>query len=246
MKNDRTDNRYDFGEDADVVPPADPAFDAWVANAAPGLNAPGSVPRREMWEAIQAARGTAGVIPRHRGPWRLMALMAAALLVGVAIDRMVLRKSDETTPVAVAPVAADSSEPSRLYRMAAAQTLTQAEALLTAYRASANRERDPGTAPPPQLGRWGRDILSSTRLLMDSPAGDDPQLRALLGDLELVLVQIIQISGAELGPSERALMDRARERALIDHAIEERDLLPRIRTVVPVGAIGAADAKSEE
>ena len=71
--------------------------------------------------------------------------------------------------------------------MAATQTLTQAEALLTAYRATTAQN----AAGTQQLGRWGRDILSSTRLLIDSPAGDDPQLRALLNDLELVLVQII-------------------------------------------------------
>jgi hypothetical protein len=108
--------------------------------------------------------------------------------------------------------------------MAAAQTLTQAEALLTAYRAGAERERDPIAAR--QLGSWGREVLGSTRLLIDSPAGDDPQLRALLNDLELVLVQIIQLSGAQLDAGDRELIDRA---------LQDRDLLPRIRTAVPAG-----------
>lgn len=237
MKNEMNDNRYDFGEDADVVPPADPAFDAWIAKVAPELNAPKRVPRREMWDAIQAARGGTGVIPLRRNPLRLLSLIAAALLLGVAIDRVVLRKTETVnTPVASVPATPpDSAEPSRLYRMAATQTLTQAEALLTAYRASEERERDPVATR--QLGRWGRDILSSTRLLLDSPAGDDPQLRALLNDLELVLVQIIQLSGEQLDPSERALINRA---------LEERDLIPRIRTAVPAGAIAAAGATSEE
>lgn len=80
------------------------------------------------------------------------------------------------------------------------------------------------------LGSWGRQVLGSTRLLIDSPAGDDPQLRALLDDLELVLVQIIQLSGTELDPTERAL---------IEGALEHSNLLPRIRSAVPAGVPGA-------
>jgi hypothetical protein len=160
-----------------------------------------------------------------------MSVIAAALLLGVAIDRVALRKADRpSAPVATTPSApSDSSDPSRLYRLAAAQTLTQAEALLTAYRASGIPTQDPAAAR--QLGSWGRQVLSSTRLLIDSPAGDDPRLRALFDDLELVLVQIIQLSGAQLDPGDRALINRA---------LEDRDLLPRIRTAVPAGVAGAA------
>jgi hypothetical protein len=160
-----------------------------------------------------------------------MSAIAAALLVGVAIDRVALRKVDPATPtVATAPVPTptDSNDPSRLYRMAATQTLTQAEALLTAFRASGAPQQD--RAGMQQLGTWGRQVLGSTRLLIDSPAGEDPQLRALLDDLELVLVQIIQLSGGQLD---------ATDRALVEGALEQSDLLPRIRTVVPAGAPGA-------
>jgi hypothetical protein len=109
------------------------------------------------------------------------------------------------------------------------QTLTQAEALLTAYRASGVAERDPAAAK--QLGQWGREVLSSTRLLIDSPAGDDATLRPLLNDLELVLVQIIRLSGAPLDENDRAL---------IDDAMRVHNLLPRIRTAVPAGVAGSA------
>lgn len=231
---------YDFGEDADVVPPSDPQFDAWIEKVAPTLNAPNAAPRAKMWDAIQAAQKTAseaqagrvpGVTPLRRGHWRLMSVIAAALLLGVAIDRVVLRQVDAPpAPVASAPLAsADSSDPSRLYRMAAAQTLTQAEALLTAYRASKVADNNPVAAR--QLGSWGREVLSRTRLLLDSPAGDDPRLRPLLSDLELVLVQIIQLSGAPL---------EAGDRELIDRALQDRDLLPRIRSAVPAGVAGSA------
>jgi hypothetical protein len=258
-KNDMKDNQYDFGKgagpdfgtDSGDVPESDPQFDAWVAKVAPTLNVPNAAPRNEMWDAIRATRQTAsdaqagkisGVTPLRRSRWPLMSVIAAALLLGVAIDRLALRQVDDPNAsgasaakgrgVASLPAAPkDSNDPSRLYRMAAAQTLTQAEALLTAYRASGVAERNPAASR--QLGSWGREVLSSTRLLLDSPAGDDPQLRPLLDDLELVLVQIIQVSGAI----------EAGDRALIDRALQERNLLPRIRTAVPANIAGAASSE---
>jgi hypothetical protein len=243
MSQNKDNDRYDFGDDADVVPPAqeDPAFDAWIQKVAPSLNEPNAAPRLELWNGIQAARATArdaqagriaGVTPLFRKPWFLMSAVAAALLLGVGIDRLLLTRAGAgTTQVASTPPAArDTSDPSRLYRLVAEQTLTQAEALLTAYRSS-EPQRNPADAR--QLGRWGRDVLTSTRLLIDSPAKEDPRLLALLDDLELVLVQIIQLSGAPL---------EADERALIDRALEERDLLPRIRTAVPAGSVGSASS----
>lgn len=237
MKREMNDNRdefeqgagADFGPDADVVSHDDPAFDAWIRKMAPTLNEPNAVPRLEMWAAIQAARRTAAAPPRRRTPWILMSAIAAALLLGVGIDRVALQRPDSPgAPVAVAPTAplSDPGDPSHLYRLAATQTLTQAEALLTAFRSPQQSRTDTR-----QLGTWGRQVLGSTRLLMDSPAGNDPALRALLNDLELVLVQIIQLSGAELD---------ATDRALIEGALDNSDLLPRIRTAVPAGVPGDA------
>jgi hypothetical protein len=280
---------HDAGDDAELELPADPRFDAWIARQAPALNAPNATPRDDMWQAIQAAQRThvaaadgtvAGVLPLRRR-WPLPAAIAAALLLGIVIDRVATRavepgvvpppprvatiaprapRTDSVplarhdapepravgTTVAAAPRAphttpsasrrsgaADSALVSRLYRLAAVQTLTQAEALLTSYRATDLATRDPAAAR--QLGGWGREVLSSTRLLIDSPAGADPQLRPLLNDLELVLVQIVRLSGAPLDASDRAL---------IDGALRDRDLLPRIRTVVPAGA--AATTSDEE
>ncbi len=271
----KPDHQINFGDDADVVLPDDPHFDAWIAQAAPSLNAPSAAPRLEMWDAIQAAQKTAsaaaageivGVRPLRRSRFLLPVAIAAALLLGIAIDRVSLRQAGDveapgsiaqapqqqklrpqpqlrapaaglepriagTTPPSAprTPNSAPANDPSRLYRLAAVQTLTQAEALLTAYRSSGVAERDPAAAK--QLGEWGRQVLSSTRLLLDSPAGDDAVLRPLLNDLELVLVQIIRLSGAPLD---------ANDRALIDDALRSRDLLPRIRTAVPAGSVGTA------
>jgi hypothetical protein len=128
----------------------------------------------------------------------------------------------ERTPVAQAdPSVPDAND---LYHAAAVQTLVQAEALLTAYRRTGEAAPDPVAVQ--QAGRWARDVLSSTRLLMDSPAARDPRMRMLFSDLELVLAQIVQLSGAPLQASERELIERA---------LRDRDLLPRLRSAVPAG-----------
>ena len=231
-------------DDDDDNLPADPQFDVWIERAAPSLNAPPVTPRADMWAAIEAkqaasAQPVAGIVPLRRTRWVIPTSIAAALLLGIAIDRVAVRPAvspQRTAPAAQVAAAVPSpgapyaaNEVSRLYRLAAVQTLTQAEALLTAYRASGVAARDPKAAK--QLGAWGREVLSSTRLLIDSPAGNDPALRSLFNDLELVLVQIIRLSGAPLDTNERAL---------IDDALRNRDLLPRIRTAVPAGVAGAA------
>jgi hypothetical protein len=246
---DRLDVAYDFGDDAEVAAPADPDFDAWIRRAASAVNAPGTVPADEMWTAIAAAH-PAAVLPgarvlplRSRHAWRrpvaLAAALAATLVLGIALDRLLILRGERTSPPAVAMRPNASSNPATgrtgthedLYRLAAVQTLSQAEALLTAYRASHGSTRDSVTAR--HLGGWARDVLGSTRLLIDSPAGADPNIRVLLDDIELVLVQIVRLSGTPLDSTDRAL---------IDNALRDRDLLPRIRTAVPAGAADAGIA----
>ena len=132
--------------------------------------------------------------------------------------------STEAAPSGVrAPLGATTRT---LYHAAAIQTLAQAEALLTTYRRADDVTGAHDQESMLQAARWARDVLSSTRLLLDSPASRDPQLRALLADLELVLAQIVQLSGTPL---------QAGERELIERAMRDRDLLPRLRSAVPAG-----------
>jgi hypothetical protein len=133
--------------------------------------------------------------------------------------------SGRSTTGATPDLSNADSAATALYRAAAVQTLVQAEAVLTAYRGVEATGRDPQAMQ--QAARWARDVLSSTRLLIDSPAGRDPQMRALFTDLELVLAQIVQLSGTPLQDSERDLIDRA---------MRDRDLLPRLRSAVPAGS----------
>jgi hypothetical protein len=59
-----------------------------------------------------------------------------------------------------------------------------------------------------------------TRLLLDSPAASDPRLRDLLEDLELVLAQVARLRASP----------HAEELTFIAAAMDERDVVPRIRT----------------
>ena len=125
-------------------------------------------------------------------------------------------------PSAPEPRRMEASAPD-LYRLASQQMLGQAEALLVQYRTDVAAER-----MDPAIGRWARDVLTSTRLLLDSPAAEDPGMHDLLEDLELVLAQIVQRTG-----QADSLDDE-----MIDRTIEDRDLLPRLRGAIPAG-VGA-------
>jgi hypothetical protein len=99
-------------------------------------------------------------------------------------------------------------------QVASREHLVRAEALISVVAASAA-----DMAIDSLTSRWAREMLTSTRLLLDSPAGDDPARRLLLEDLETVLVLLVQRSGA---PTD--------ERALLDRSLERTQLLTRLRT----------------
>ena len=106
------------------------------------------------------------------------------------------------------------------YQVATIRHLANAEALLTAFH---NDSRD--AKMDASLSLWARDLLSNTRLLLDSPAADDPQRAKLLGDLELVLAEIVQLSpGAS-----------AQDRGLIEGSIRNGQVMTRLRTAIPAG-----------
>jgi len=196
-------------------------------------NVPAETPRDEMWAAIEsgleAHDGTVVrlEVERRRRLARLVrpmgwaAAAAAVLVLGVGIGRI-------TTPVPVAEVAADMVPDPAVLRMAAVAHLGRSESLLTLVRADARNGRvDPG------VGVWARGLLTQTRLLLDTPDGNDPALRDLLEDLELVLVQVVGV--AELAPGDDV---RARsELTLALEGLQEREVLPRIQAVTPAGPV---------
>lgn len=109
---------------------------------------------------------------------------------------------------------------SEAYSLATVRHFTAVEALLTSYQTSQHDAR--GDA---QMAAWSRALLSQTRLLLDSPAASDPVRRKLLQDLELVLVQMTQLS-----PSDTPI-----DREMIDGSVRNNDVITRLRTAVPAG-----------
>jgi hypothetical protein len=107
------------------------------------------------------------------------------------------------------------------YQLTAVRHLSEAEALLTSFRTRSTADQQMDA----QLGTWARALLSNTRLLLDSPVANDPQRRPLLEDLELVLVQIVQLSP---GSSPQ-------DRELIEKSLQQDQVMTRLRTAIPAG-----------
>ncbi len=191
-------------------------FDELVREAAQRYHRPPAVPRDEMWTRIVAerrARRTRRALVG--GSWFGWGTGIAALLaLGIAIGRWTASES----PGTAGRRAERSGETA--YRVVATQYLTRTEALLTEFRADSRRGR-----LDEQFVAQARDLLGSTRLLLDSRTGTDPQLRPLLEDLELVLAQIAQLK-SERGPDAFEL---------INQGLQQRSVLPRLRTAIPAG-----------
>ncbi|MBK8247738.1 MAG: hypothetical protein IPK85_10125 [Gemmatimonadetes bacterium] len=85
-----------------------------------------------------------------------------------------------------------------------------------------------GDTVDPAVTRWAQDMLSETRLLLDSPAATAPGRRALLEDLELTLAKVVRLSGAA----------SADDKTLMDRSLRDGDLLSRLRTSVPAPVRG--------
>lgn len=212
---------------------------------------PDVVPRDTMWAAISARRSgaatatavaapTASTAPTDRTAsamsaappihvlhttrralrriprWAAAMSAAAALVVAVAVA--VSRRT--ALPVAAVATPADSAATSTAWQVASAEHFGVAESMLTML---ANSPAQQGDA---QLTAWSRDLLGSTRLLIDSPAGRDPKRRALLLELELLLVQLVE-SGPAMRTEDRTMMDNLLSQSSL--------LLTRIRTTVPAG-----------
>ena len=199
-------------------------FEDFLKRALDDLEPVPTPPREAMWAHIDEARRFQRKAERStpRRVWLNWGVgLAAMLAVGIGIGRMTAREQivPPTPPVA----ANDGNRPNRTtYQVAVAQHLSKADALLTSFRTQPDN-----ATPDPQLAQFARDLLSSTQLLMDSPAGEDPLVAALLTDLELILVQIAHTATAS--PDERAI---------IEDGIDKTAVLPRLRakTAGPVQA----------
>ncbi len=165
-------------------------------------------------------------------PWWLG--VAAALAIGVVLGRMsdgpVATDALDTPAVADAGVVVGAetnagaerrSDAAMLpYRYATTDLLNRSETFLTMLRAGGAAEESVD-----EVREWARPLLTRTRLLLGSPAAVDPELRRLLDDLEIVLVQIAQLPE-----------DSAEERGWIDEGMDESRLLFRLRAASAGGS----------
>ena len=222
-------------------------LDELIRDAARDYNAPPAPPRAEMWEAIQAGRRAPVTEVRPLAPRRPLALVfgiAALLALGIAIGRLTvpsrapvpaapgtIAAAPETTVTsgaapgrAIGPAprqpgavsASDSrSQTTPASELATDVHLTRVESLLTEF----------GTRPEAgdYTGR-AQDLLTDTRLMIDSKRVEDPRIQRLLEDLELVLAQIAALS-----------RDRGEDVDIIADAVAQRHLRTRLRSALPTG-----------
>ena len=203
----------------------DPKFEQWLKDATKSYHSPLPTPREEMWRKIQDARRNRHVIELR--PWLRWAVAAAAVLVlGIGIGRWSINR--ESVPPGSTAAAGTQvtneidSLSSVAYQVAATQYLSRTEAFLTSFRADANR-----SANTARLARQARDLLTTTQLMLDSPAADNPRLRALLEDLELVLMQISLLNPVQDG----------HDRDLITQGMNQSNVLPKLRSAIPAGPV---------
>ena len=111
------------------------------------------------------------------------------------------------------------------YQLAEMNHLSEAEALLTSFRTRSPSDQQHDA----RLAAWARELLSNTRLLLDSPVAQDPQRRPLLQDLELLLVQIVQLSPGST----------PRDREIVERTLQQDNLMTKLRTAIPAGQRGS-------
>ena len=217
----------------------DEKFAAYVRGAAHDYNEPPAVSKAElddMWASIEEEAFGArpfvspsrNVVPigdrRSTIAWsslRTLLPLAAVLILGIAIGRYGVPKRAATAAPDMAsrsPSAGDSVAVPGPYQSTTSRYLGQTVALLAMLPAEVHA----GDRSDDRFVGRAHDLLLTTRLLLDSPAAADPRFRNLLDDLELVLAQIVRLQ-SDQSPAE---LD------LIRQALEQRDVLPRLRTAV--------------
>ena len=152
--------------------------------------------------------------------WQVLTLaVAASLVVGVGLGRLSARS--HVVPVTVAFVDSAASLPEG-YDRTATELLGRTALLLSSLPAEARR------GGQNRFASQASELLTTTRLLLDSPAASDPRFKELLEDLELILAQVARLKS---GPGNADIQ-------LITDALEARDVVPRIRSAVTRLSLG--------
>ena len=173
-----------------------------------------TVPKAEIWERIESARR-----PRGLSSWRRMAAAAALLVTGGAIalaGEFALRR--------IGGPRTDDSRTTTIPGAVVAH-LASSDSLISVFRLAGNGDRIRA-----DVATWARDLASRTRAVERSLATGDTTMRRLLGDLDLVLIQIAQYAAS---PEARPL-----ERSLIEEALATREIASQLRVTLRRGSAG--------
>lgn len=214
----------------------DEQLKALMDDAARTYRVPADPPLERIWTRIES---------EHFGSWSARGArrwlapavgIAATLLVGIGIGRFTATGAEGLTGIVgrdaatrqVADGAGSAGAPGTLdgngqdvgsrvsdpLQRTTSAYLDDAEMLL----ASMPRE---AKGVDSAFVRDAHRLLTTTRVLLDSPVGTDPRLRDMLEDLELILAQVARLRSAP----------RPDELTFIAEAMDERDMVPRIRSV---------------
>jgi hypothetical protein len=192
----------------------DEQFESLMGDAANNWRVPRAAPLDEIWADVSSevfGPGRRFQVPRIlRSRWLAA---AAVLLVGIAIGRATAPDS-QSPPVPTIALQQDAPAPAEPYDLVTERYLAQTVSLLVGLPQQLAAGKTDSA-----FQRQAEESLTNLRLLMDSPATDNPRLHSLFDDLELVLVQVIQL------PRNGSATDAD----LIRQAIQQRDVLPRLR-----------------
>jgi hypothetical protein len=117
----------------------------------------------------------------------------------------------------------DLSSDGAAYRLAVVEHLTRTEVLLTSFRAQ--EHSGDGARVDAQFAALSRELLGTTRLLLATRRGDDPNITRLLQDLEYVLMQLSQYAN----DGRRVDLDA------LNQSMDKRNVIPKLRSNIPAG-----------
>ena len=196
-------------------PAADPAAVATTGPNPPAMPAETAAPVEPT--TVVELESVPSADPRESAP--------AAMVADAAAEAPARVLSDASAEPPAAPAETPAAFAGLVQPVANYETtrhLDRAATLLTAFRI------DQGTPTSQQdLARWARELLGDTRMFLDMEAPRSPLERALLEDLELVLLQI-----SRLGPGAPDF-----ERQLALESMEWQGTLTRLRAASATGEI---------
>lgn len=227
MNDDQLHNDHNNQDALDALP--DAALDRLIVSARASYHVPPAPDLDALWRGVEARRGRRATKTIATVWWRAAGI-AAAIVLAFTLGRVSGRSAAVELPMVASKLPAGANTPANTAANTPVTTTTsellgQTAVLLTALPADG---ADP--ASDRRFAQQAGELLTTTRLLLSSRATEsDPALRTLLEDLELMLAQVARLRAGETRT----------ERELITEALQQQNLVPRIRTIAAGLGAGA-------